>query len=176
MKPVPEIVNTKPFPKVVAPSSWDATRKLELGLIHIAKAFFEKRDGMTREDYEGVIQSVTRTRKTSAADLTHAERNLLLQHFKAQGFKVQAKAGAKPLISPQHKKLRAMWYSLAEVGAVERPARSIACDQAVEAWAKRQAHGKVGQIDALRFADSNQLHKLIEEMKAWCVRVKARID
>lgn len=169
----PETVNTKPFPKVTVPlSSWDATRKRELGLIHIAKAHL----GLSREDYEYLIRTVTGTTKTSAADLTHVERDKVLQHFKAKGFKVQAKAGAKPLISPQHKKLRAMWYSLAEVGAVERPASAMACDHAVEAWAKRQAHGKVGQIDALRFADSNQLHKLIEEMKAWGLRVKARID
>ncbi|KLN54719.1 regulatory protein GemA [Variovorax paradoxus] len=169
----PETVNKKPFPKVPAPSSWDATRKRELGLIHMAKAHL----GLSREDYEFVIGKVTGTTKTSAADLTHPERELLLQHFKRMGFKVQAKAGAKPLDSRQHKKLRAMWYALAEVGAVERPDSAIDCDRAVEAWAKRQGNGnKVGHIDALRFADSQQLNWLIEEMKAWGQRVKARID
>ena len=57
-------------------------------------------------------------------------------------------------------------YLSGEADAAER--------QAVEAWAKRQATGsKVGRIDALRFADSLQLNKLIEEMKALGDRVGA---
>ncbi|MDP9990892.1 phage gp16-like protein [Variovorax boronicumulans] len=171
----PETVSKKPFPKVTVPtSSWDATRKRELGLIHMAKAHL----GLSDADYRFVIGAATATKKTSAADLTHGERNLLLQHFKRQGFEVKAKASTpRPLASPQHRKLRAMWYALADAGAVERPEGPIACDHAVEAWAKRQGNsGKVGQIDALRFADSQQLNKLIEEMKAWGMRVKAQID
>lgn len=175
MKPVPEVINKKPFPKNPAPSSWDATRRRELGLIHIAKKHFEQTQGMTRDDYEHAIQTATRTTKTSASDLTHSERNMLLQHFKAMGFAVMARGERKRLDTPQHKKLRAMWYALADVGAVERPETAADCDHAVEAWAKRQGNGKVGAIERLRFADTSQLHKLIEELKAWGLRVGASL-
>lgn len=163
--------------RTAAASSWSKTRKRELGLIHIAKAHL----GLSREDYEFVIRQVTKTTKTSSADLTDAERNTLLKHFKRMGFTIKPKAGtAQPLRDPQSRKLRAMWYALAEAGAVERPADPLACDKAIEAWAMRQinegrARRDLGALDALRFATSEQLNKLIEEMKAWGQRVKADI-
>lgn len=161
----PEVVSKKPFPKNPAPAGlWTATRKRELGLIHMAKAHL----GLSREDYEFVIREVTKTSKTSAADLTDAERNTLLQHFKRMGFTVKPKAGAeRPLSGAQHRKLRALYYSLADLGAVSRPLSPMACDKAVETWAKRQ----LPSLDALRFASSEQLNKLIEEMKRWECRV-----
>lgn len=156
-----------------AGASWVATRKRELGLIHMAKAHL----GLSREDYEFVIRQVTRTTKTSSADLTDAERNTLLKHFKRMGFTIKPKAGtAQPLRDPQSRKLRAMWYALADADAVDRPDSPIACDQAVEAWAKRQLDGgPLGPLDALRFATGEQLDKLIEQMKRWGHRVGADI-
>jgi phage gp16-like protein len=160
----------------MARASWSATRKRELGLIHMAKAHL----GLSREDYEFVIRHVTKTEKSSAADLTDAERNTLLQHFKRMGFTIKPKAGAaRPLNGPMHRKLRAIWYSLAEAGAVTRPADPLACDAAVEAWAMRQinegsASQALGALDALRFASVDQLNKLIEEIKRWAARVGAK--
>lgn len=170
----PENVNTKPFPKNSSrSSSWDKTRARELKLIHIAKAHFN----LTRDDYEFVIQKATGTKKTSAADLTHLERNALLKHFKALGFVVRAPGAEQPLNDPQSRKLRAMWYALSEAGAVERPETAVACDNAVEAWGKRQlGNGQLGSFDALRFASGEQLAKLVEEMKRWGRRVGADID
>jgi Protein of unknown function (DUF1018) len=166
----PENVSRKPFPKNPAPAgSWTATRNRELGLIHVAKAHL----GLSREDYEFVIREVTKTNKTSAADLTDAERNTLLQHFKRMGFTVKPKAGAeRPLPKPQHRKLRAMYYALADVGAVTRPDSPLACDKAIDTWAKRQ----LGSLNALRFATTEELTQLIEEMKGWAARVNAKID
>ena len=138
MKPAPEVVNKKPFPKMDVPaSSWDAARKRELGLIHMAKAHL----GLSREDYEFVIGAATGTKKTSAGDLTHGERNLLLQHFNARASRSgRRRAHRARLARPSIAKLRAMWYALADVDAVERPEGPIACDRAVEAWAMRQAN------------------------------------
>lgn len=152
----------------------DTTRKRELALIHMAKAQL----GLTREDYEHVLREVTG--KTSAADLDAAGRDKLLKRFKAGGFVVKAKAGsarAASIREPQVKKLLAMWYALAEVGAVARPASSEACHRAVEAWSKEQlAKHRQGPLDALRFATGTQLHVLIESMKMWGDRVDAFIE
>jgi phage gp16-like protein len=148
----------------------DEQRKRELGLIHMAKAHLQ----LSQADYEHVLREVTG--KTSAADLDAAGRDKLLRHFKAKGFKVRTKAGGMSWGDPQRRKLRAMWYMLAEAGAVDRPANGTACDAAIEAWAKRQINGTpLGPLDALRFANGEQLGKLIEEMKRWGQRVKADI-
>ncbi|OGO97371.1 MAG: hypothetical protein A2Z93_06205 [Curvibacter sp. GWA2_64_110] len=145
-------------------------RKRELGLIHMAKAHLQ----LSQADYEHVLREVTG--KTSAAGLDAAGRDKLLRHFKAKGFKVRIKAGGMSWGDPQRRKLRAMWYMLAEAGAVDRPANGTACDAAIEAWAKRQLNGTpLGPLDALRFANGEQLRKLIEEMKRWGQRVKADI-
>ena len=151
----------------------DPTRKRELALIHLAKATL----GLTRDDYEHVLLTVTG--KTSAADLDAAGRDKLLRHFKAKGFVVKAKAGAaraKSIRAPQIGKLHAMWYALSDVDAVVRPASSEACSRAVEAWAKEQlATHELGPLDALRFATGAQLGKLIESMKGWMERVGADV-
>lgn len=149
----------------------DATRKRELGLIHMAKAQLQ----LSQADYEHVLVEVTG--KTSAADLDAAGRDKLLRHFKAKGFKViRARSSGMAWGDPQRRKLRAMWYMLADAGAVDRPGTGADCDQAVEAWAKRQLNGtRLGPLDALRFANGEQLNKLIEEMKAWGRRVGAEI-
>ena len=70
------------------------------------------------------------------------------------------------------RKLRAMWYAMAEGGHVERPADAKACDAAIETWALRQL-APHGRIDSLRFASGAQMNKLIEELKAWGKRVGA---
>ena len=159
-------------------------RKRELGLINMGKAFLARQAGMTSADYEpdyrALLLRVGGT--SSAAALDGAGRDKVLRYMKAMGFKVQAKAGAvvrtsgrtgpQPLATPMHKKLRAMWYALADVGAVQRPASALACDDAVEAWAKRQLVG----LDALRFARGSQMCKLVEELKAWGLRVQAQVD
>lgn len=158
-------------------SPQDTVRKRELGLIHMAKAFFAQRDGMTADDYRAVVLQVTG--KTSSADLDSAGREKLLQHFKAKGFVVKAKPGAAraaPIREPQVKKLMAMWYALAEANAVARPASHEACSRALEAWAKEQlATHTLGPMDALRFATGEQLNHLVEAMKLWGRRVKANI-
>ena len=156
-----------------------AQRKRELGLIHMGKTFLARQAGMTPADYDSDYRQMLMNKggKTSAAELDAAGRDAVLKHMKSKGFRVVAKPSAafgtrRPLDSAMHTKLRAMWYALVEVGAVDRPIDAVACDSAVEAWAKRQ----LPRLDALRFADGAQLGKLIEEMKQWGSRVNARID
>ncbi|MDR3370706.1 regulatory protein GemA [Rhodoferax sp.] len=152
----------------------DIHRKRELTLIHLARVQL----GLSRADYEHVLDTVTGA--ISSADLDAAGRDKLIKHFKSKGFVVKPTGKSKQarsLDAPQVRKLRAMWWALADVAAVEKPANALACAKAVEAWAVRQAsQGAVGAFSALRFASHHQLNKLIEEMKAWGLRVKADIQ
>lgn len=160
----------------------DPTRKREIVLIQLAKAFFAKRDGLTDDDYRAGLMMVTG--KASSAALNADERDKLLKHYKAKGFVVKPKTSTagKParnasfIREPQVKKLLAMWYALADAGAVTTPANHSAASDAVQAWAKDQlSTHRLGPMDALRFATGEQLNHLVEAMKLWGQRVHAKV-
>lgn len=144
--------------------------------IHVLKGLLKLQD----DDYRALLNNLVG--KTSSKEMTTAEQAKVRTHMaglaERMGVQRPAPKGSPAAKErPQVRKLKAMWWALAEVGAVDRPADAAACSQAVEAWAKRQATGsKVGRIDSLRFADSLQLNKLIEEMKAWGERVGADVQ
>lgn len=149
--------------------------------IHVLKSLLKLQD----DDYRALL--VNLVGKSSCKDMTTAQQVLVRTHMDklAQRMGVQKPGraakpqgiGAVRKERPQVLKLKAMWWALAKVEAVETPDSPAACMQAVEAWAKRQAtNGKIGPFDALRFATSDQLNKLIEEMKAWANRVGAALQ
>lgn len=145
----------------------------EVKLIKIAQRALQLDDATYRDMLSRLCGG-----KTSATDLDATERRRVLRHMKASGFVVKSKApatGSEWRREPQMRKLRAMWYQLAEAGAVDNPDNSVACDAAIETWAKRQLDKPGAPFSALRFADGEQMNKLIEEMKRWGLRVGARI-
>lgn len=152
----------------------DTTQATEIKLIHIARNSLKLED----DSYRALLARYGNG-ATSSKALTASQRRHLLNHFKACGFKLRptsGKAGGEWRREPQMRKLRAMWYRLAEAGAVDNPANGEACDAAVEAWAKRQLQHDTPPLDALRFASGPQMDKLIEAMKAWGRRVGAEIE
>lgn len=149
----------------------EAVRKRELGLIHMARASV----GWTKQQY--VYALMERYGVDSSAGLNAAQREDFIKMFKALGFAVKPKAkaaGSQPVREPMVRKLRAMWYALADMGAVARPENPIACDKAIEAWgrARLASNGGLGQFDALRFATYAQLNALIEQCKRWVHRIE----
>ena len=169
-----------------------------LAAIHVLKGKLQ----LSEDDYRGLLAELVS--KRSCAQMTAPELAVVFTHLDKQARRLGVQTNRPPqlpaacghlppegavpclgrlgaaarraLEKPQVRKLKAMWYALAEVGAVARPASAAACTAAVGVWAKRQSHGwKVGHLDALRFADGNQLARLIEEMKAWGERVKANV-
>lgn len=107
--------------------------------------------------------------KTSATALTWQERQQLIKHMKRLGFEVKTK-GRADRADDTMSKLRAMWFAMAEVGAVTKPVTMVDADAAIEAWAKRM----VPELVAIRFASGYQMQRLIEAMKKWAVRVGAQ--
>lgn len=106
--------------------------------------------------------------KTSATELTWQERQKVIQYMKAQGFVVKSKARTERA-DDSMSKLRAMWFAMADVGAVNKPASVAEADTAIEAWAKRMQP----ELVAIRFANTYQMNRLIEAMKKWAHRVNA---
>ena len=73
--------------------------------------------------------------------------------LKARGFVVKPRADGPAAAeqgwqrAPQMRKLRAMWYLLADGAHVDRPADMAACNAGIEAWAKRQLrHQRVVEL------------------------------
>lgn len=104
--------------------------------------------------------------KTSATELTWQERQKLIAYMKRCGFVVKSK-GSTERRDDTMSKLRAMWFAMADLGAVNRPADMASADAAIEGWAKRMKP----ELQAIRFASPYQMRALIEAMKKWAKRV-----
>lgn len=147
----------------------------EIKLIHIGRGAL----GLDDETYRAMLANVTGG-KTSSKALTPTERQAVLQHMKARGFTLKPKAGSTAAAedawqhAPQMRKLRAMWYLLAEGGHVDRPADAAACNAAVQAWAVRQLGSQA--FSHLRFASGDQMNDLVEAMKKWCLRLDLALE
>jgi phage gp16-like protein len=154
------------------PASAGGTRAAEIKLIHIGRSALH----LAEDDYRALVAGVAGG-KTSSKDLTDAERAAVLARMKALGFEVKPRkpatgAGAVALIrEAQLRKLRAMWYALADLSAVATPDDVAGCNAAIEAWAK----SRLPHLRALRFATGEDMGELIEQMKQWCRRVGAEL-
>jgi phage gp16-like protein len=151
-----------------------ATAASDIKLIHIAKQALQMDDAT----YRGIL-AAKGNGATSSKQLDAAQRRAVLDHMKACGFTVKAKPGSGAAKAngwartPEMTKLRALWWALADVGAVTRPATHQACDDAIDAWAVRQLSTATPKLDAVRFASTAQMRTLIEALKQWARRVGA---
>jgi Protein of unknown function (DUF1018) len=153
-----------------------------IAAIHVLKGLLR----LSEDDYRALLQEVVGVRSCSA--MSAVQLAVVYTHFDKLALRMGVqkpapKAGAgqarpgRALDNPQQRKLRAMWWALADVGGVDRPDSPTAAAKALEVWAKRQLNGTaLGPLDALRFASTPQLNKLIEELKAWGWRVGAKIQ
>lgn len=136
----------------------DARRRGMIAKVKIA----QKALGLSDADYRAVLHQVAG--KSSAADCNDHQLGLVLDNFKAKGWKAKP-AGAKPgapaaADHPSAKKARAMWISLHQLGVVRD-----AGDHALEAFARRQL-----KVERLQWADQGLCYKLIEALKAMAKR------
>lgn len=112
--------------------------------------------------------------KTSSTALTWQERKALIEYMKAHGFVIKSTkapaggAGGRAWDEGMSK-LRAIWYALADKGAVQRPLTAEQLDDAINTWAKRMQP----RISHVRFASGVQMQLLIEAAKKWAKRVGA---
>jgi len=141
-------------------------------LIHVAK-----RDLALDDDtYRAMLMAATG--KDSSANLSVPQLERVLAHMKKSGFTVRHKARAdRPRDSrhatgtlsrsiaqdAQSRKIRALWLSLHEMGAVRD-----ASEAALGAYVRR-----ITSIDALKWISADQASHVIETLKKWQARVQS---
>lgn len=138
-------------------------RAKDLAKIHLAK----KDLNMAEESYRAVISRVTFDKKTSAADLNYAERQMLLAEMKRLGWnprrnarKYSPKSGDRKHKTPADK-IRALWISMAKAGTIRDGS-----EKALGRWLYRQ-YGKYSPD----WLTPNDACKAIESLKQWQARV-----
>lgn len=145
----------------------DQRRAMEIKLIQMGKTQLAELLGWSDQDYRAELARLC-AGKTSSTALTWQERRRVIERFKELGFVVVSRRSTERRDDTMSK-LRAMWFALAEVQAVTKPAGLSEADAAIEAWAKRMQP----RLSAIRFASDRQMQTLIESMKKWCKRVGA---
>lgn len=151
---------------VVDRSKADRLRAMDIKIIKMGQAQLGWSDDVYRSAIAGQCNG-----KTSALQLTWQERQKLITYMKRNGFEVISKRSTER-VDDTMSKLRALWFALADVDAVQRPADMAQADAAIEAWAKRMKP----ELDAVRFASAYQMRALIEAMKKWATRVGAQTE
>lgn len=137
------------------PAQPDARQRL-VRLIHVAK-----RDlGLDDETYRTLLTGCVKKNSTSAMTVPELER--VMARMKQSGFKVKRN---RPLADDgQSKKIRALWLSLHEAGAVRNSSES-----ALASYVLRQTG-----VAALQWLDPAQASKVIESLKQWLARTERR--
>lgn len=124
--------------------------------IHVAK----KQLALSDDSYRDLMMRVAGV--TSSRDLDDAGARRLMAEFERLGF---VNATKKKRVGrdnrPLARKAVALWISLHNLDEIDNPD-----DRALAAFAKRTA-GK----ERLLFCDTGELNRVVEGLKAWCVRV-----
>lgn len=126
-----------------------------IAAMHVAK----KQLGLDDDTYRAALVQVTG--KSSSATMSEAERQDVLEHFRASGFKGVATGRRKPLEGKFAGKLQALWIAGWNLGLVRDRD-----DRALIAFVRRQTG-----IDHVRFLRHGQdAVKAIEALKGWLER------
>lgn len=129
-------------------------------LIHIAK----KQLNLDDDTYRHLLTS--ETKKASTKDMTVWELEKVIKNLKTKGFKVRSNSKKESITAtdPMHKKIRSLWLTLADNGAVKN--RS---EKALNAYIKR-----ITGVELMNCLSDSELVKVIETLKKWLSRVEVK--
>ena len=147
-------------------------RTADLQKIHIAR----KQLAMSEDTYRSLLREISKGRTDSSGQLTHVERAELLRHMERCGFKVRKPRRKIPPTRDlpigqdrdQVRKIRALWISLHEAGAVRDSSERAMCQYIKNQTAKGDMQGK----EHPRFLDITEASQVIERLKQWLARVQ----
>ncbi len=142
-----------------APSNPNRLRLIKL--IHVARRDLQ----MDEDTYRLMLAGMKGLDgATSTADLSVPNLYRVLEQLKAKGFKVRPKGkGKRPQAAdPQSKKIRSLWLTLRDQGAV-----NDASEEALVAFVKNMTG-----VEALQWLSGEQASQVIENLKQWAGRTK----
>lgn len=114
--------------------------------------------GLDDETYRGLLRDVTG--RESCRELSARELKVVLYHLRQAGFVQRPREQ-----SPQEKKIRALWLTLATAGKVrDRSFRAMA------GYMRRMLHKDP------QGASVSELALVIESLKAWCRRAEVEYE
>jgi hypothetical protein len=131
-------------------------RQADLAAIHIAR----KALSWSEDEYRDIMATVCGGIR-SAGELDHAGRKRLLAHMQAcvlANGRPAAHASRRTALTPEEKKVWALWMNLADAGLVQ--ARTM---KAIDTWVARQTGG----VSTFRFCNPKQRALVIESLKRW---------
>ncbi|KAI5914611.1 regulatory protein GemA [Thauera sp. 2A1] len=125
--------------------------------VHAAKTWLKLDDDTYRD-----VLALRSGGKRSSKDCSVEELQAVMEHLHAAGYPRPGGAKRVPL-SPRHKKLWALWQTLADAGQVrDRTMRGLL------GWIRGQTEN---HAEALAFLSAAQEYTLIESLKKWVARV-----
>ena len=143
-------------------------RSALIKLIHVAKRELALDDEAYKAAIEGVAQG-----KTSSADLTVTQLEMLLERFKSAGFKRQSTASktrrkspvaGTPVRTPEISKIRAIWITMRQHGFLKDGSET-----ALNSYVQRMTiklNGGVGVAEVGWLNDALAV-KVLEALKGW---------
>ncbi len=139
-----------------------SNRRAAMAKIHIAK----KELGLTDDQYRYTLH--WKFKKNSAKDLSDRQITVLLNHFKAKGWKPKraTKSGKSRAMAsdPMSRKIRALWITMGKMGVVKNTS-----EKSLAAYVKRMT-----KVDDLRWANEYQKGIVIESLKRWIAREEGK--
>ena len=130
--------------------------------VHAAKTWLKLDDDTYRD-----VLALRSGGKRSSKDCSVEELQSVMEHLHAAGYPRPGGAKRVPL-SPRHKKLWALWQTLADAGQVrDRTMRGLL------GWIRGQTDN---HVEALAFLTAAQEYTLIESLKKWVARVPGTGD
>lgn len=142
-----------------APSNPNRLRLIKL--IHVARRDLQMDD----ETYRLMLAGMKGLGgATSTADLSVPNLYRVLEQLKQKGFKVRPNKSAKrpAAADPQSRKIRSLWLSLRDLGALRDPS-----EEALLKFVRGMT-----EVEALQWLTSEQASLVIEAMKKWLTRIE----
>lgn len=143
-----------------------AARRAMLAKLHLAR----KELALTEESYRDVLRRVTG--QESAAALSEPQLDRALAEFRRLGWKPRkGKGRTGTSAAPQIRMIHAVWRDICRLGIDAED--ETAALRAFVARQTRTAANPQGVSDP-RFLDSQQANRVLEGLKAWRRRLKAK--
>ncbi|AWB06797.1 regulatory protein GemA (plasmid) [Azospirillum humicireducens] len=141
----------------------DARRSADLRAIHAMR----RELALTEDCYRARVSQVSDGRTDSAGNLRAPERAKLIEQLKGLGAgKKRRGRPARPALTAQQRKVRAMWLDLADRGAV-----TDRSETALAAWLK----SRIG-VEALQWLQPADAGRAIEQLKRWMDRLEETLQ